>query len=565
MRFLTRMLAATILAATFLRPDAVGARPISAADAGFRNRAEAIISASYRADEPGAAVVVTRRGHVIFSAERGLARLEPRDPVRPGTVFHLGSITKQFTAAVILQLAGEGRISLDDTVSRFFPDYPQPGARATVRQLLSHTSGIRSYHTIREWIVPENFGREHSTAEMIAVARDYPSPTQPGEAFAYNNSGYVLLGGIIETVTGKPWHQAIVERAARPLGLTTIAYGETVRSDPSVAHGYRAGEEGQRPAIPIHLSVPHAAGGLVSSTLDLARWSHALHHGRIVPPALYRQMIQPTALPHGATRNYGFAMRLERLRGHQTLGHGGGVNGFVSESIYVPSADLYVAVLANSESPRTRPEMLARRLAALALGVPYPSLTRAEVDPATLEPLLGVYRFPGEAAELRFFTRGGRLLTKRDGGRSTEIIPAGQNRFYYEGSLDWLELRPGPGGAAEMLFYDAREQLPATGSRVGPVPADPAEVPIDQQVLRTYVGSYSTAGPPIVVALNAEGRLTVAIGGRPPLNLRAVSQTEFRIENTDARILFHAEGDRVNRITLKEDGNDDLPGRRSEP
>lgn len=445
-----------------------------ARSAEFRTQADAMLAAAYPADQPGAAAVVMRRGRVIYRAGRGLANIEARRPITPHTVFRLGSITKQFTAAVILQLVQEGRISLEDPVSRFYPDYPQPGARATVRQLLSHTSGIRSYTTVREWTVPENFSRAHTTDEMIAISRDRPSPTRPGEVFQYNNSGYVLLGGIIERVTGMPWHQAVVERIARPLGLDSIAYGESVRAGPRVARGYRAGAGAQQPAWTVHMSVPHAAGGLVGTVGDLARWAQALHHGRVVPPDLYREMIRPTPLPGGAARNYGFASRLEDVRGRPTIGHGGGIFGFVTESIYVPSEDLFVAVFANSEDPATRPELVARRLVALALGDPYPVFTRAANDPATLEPMFGVYRFAGNGPLLRFFARGGRFFTQGEGQAEMEAIPARGGRFYYDASLVWFELQRGPEGAAIMLMHRAEAREADRAVRIGPAPAGSA-------------------------------------------------------------------------------------------
>ena len=276
-------------------PGAAIARP-----ADFRARADALLAAAYPADGPGAMVIVTQRGRTVYAAGRGLADIEARRPIGADTVFRLGSLTKQFTAAIVLQLVQEGRISLDDPVSRFFPDYPQPGAGATVRQLLNHTSGIQSYTAIPGFMVGEAPARAHSTAEMIALFRDLPSPTPPGQAWAYNNSGYVLLGAIVEQVTGKPWHRVVAERIAGPLGLRSIGFGVEREARPAMARGYDGGDARTGPARPIHMSVPHAAGALVGTAGDMARWAQALHHGRVVGPALYAQMIAPAPLLRGA-------------------------------------------------------------------------------------------------------------------------------------------------------------------------------------------------------------------------------------------------------------------------
>ena len=170
----------------------------------FQDDAEAYLAGAHPADAPGAAVIVVEDGNVVFQQARGLADIDDGTPLTPDTVFRLGSITKQFTAAAIMKLVEEGQISLDDPVSKFLPDYPAPGADATVRQLLNHTSGIQSYTGIPGWMVEENTARPYTTDELIAVFRDEPQQSPPGQAWAYNNSGYVLLGATLERVAGKP-------------------------------------------------------------------------------------------------------------------------------------------------------------------------------------------------------------------------------------------------------------------------------------------------------------------------------------------------------------------------
>ena len=196
--------------------------PASAVDDNFAARAEALIETTYPAGKPGAAVIVTEGGKVVYVGGSGMADMDKGLPITAETVFRLGSITKQFSAAVILQLVAEGKLSLDDPLSKFVPGYPEPGGRATVRQLLNHTSGIQSYTGIPGWMAGDKVAKPYTTAELIAEFRDQPAEFQPAEKWNYNNSGYVLVGAVIEAVTGKPWHQTIVERIAKPLGLTTI-------------------------------------------------------------------------------------------------------------------------------------------------------------------------------------------------------------------------------------------------------------------------------------------------------------------------------------------------------
>lgn len=543
----------------------VAAAPAVAQPADFVRQADAIVDASYPADGPGAAVVVMRGGRVIYSRGRGLADVEARRAITPDTVFRLGSITKQFTAAVILQLVAEGRISLDDPISRFFPDYPQPGATATVRQLLNHTSGIQSYTGIPGWMTEEHTNHAYTTAEMITQFRDLPSRTPPGQAWAYNNSGYLMLGGIIEQVTGKPWHQVVVERIARPLGLTSIAYGESVSGSPAMAHGYTITEGRAAPARRIHMSVPHAAGGLVGTVGDLAKWAQALHHGRVVSPALYQQMIAPTRLPDGSTVPYGYGITPDTLRGRPAIGHNGGIFGFSTDSLYVPGDDLFVAVFANSDEPVTHPSLVLKRIAALAVGDPYPKFTTAAVDPAAIEPLLGVYRVGENGPNRRFFARDGKLYTAREGGTELEAFAAGNDRFYYgPNNLTWFELQRQADGSHVMLMHQQGDAQAERAVRMGPVPPEAPTVAVDPAVLRSYVGAYTTPGPAVTIAIAADGRLTIELTGEAVLAMRPLSATEFEVERVNARVRFRSENGRVIGLTIMQGGRE-LEGRRTAP
>lgn len=533
------------------------AAPALAAPADLRARADASLTASWPADRPGAAAIVTERGRTVYTAGRGLADVERRTPVRPETIFRLGSITKQFTAAIIMQLVDERRISLDDPLSRFYPDYPQPGATATVRQLLNHTSGIQSYTGIPGWMVEANTNRAYTTDQLIAVFRDRPSPSRPGERWAYNNSGYVLLAGIIERVTGMPWHEAVARRIVRPLGLTSIRYGVGNESVPLMARGYTDGPGGAvRPANLIHMSVPSGAGALIGTVGDLAKWARALHHGRVMSAASYQLMIAPTRMADGSTENYGFGIGTADVRGRRAIGHNGGIFGFSTDSLYLPEQDVFVAVFANSDEPATSPGVTLRRLAALAIGDPYPELTRVPVDAAALEPFIGVYALPN-GGERRFFLRDGKLYTQRTGAQPIEVYAAGNNRFFYgPQQLTWFDLARGADGAVTMDMHPNGAANGERSRRTGPIPPEAPPVTVPREVLASYVGRYATGGPMVAIVLGADGKLTVQMDGQPPFTLRPTGETEFAVEGVEARIVFHREGGRVVRLVIHQNGRE---------
>lgn len=514
--------------------------PVGAVPQDFAAKADRIVANAWPAGGPGAAVIVTEAGKPVYERERGLADIGAKTPITRDTVFRIGSITKQFSAAVVLQLAAEGKLSLDDPLSKYFPDYPQPGAGATVRQLLNHTSGIQSYTDIPGWMVEANFSKPFTNDQMIAVFRDLPSPSKPGEAWAYNNSGYFLLGAIIEKVTAKPWHQVVRERLAGPLQLTSLRYGVEEGSVATMAKPY-AGVDGKFGSAPtIHMSVPGAAGALIGTVGDLATWADALHHGRVVDPASYKAMTTKGKTSDDKETTYGFGLQISEIRGHRTIGHGGGIPGFITSSVYLPENDVFVAIFTNSAPPVTSPDEIATKLAMLAIGDPFPELQKQPVDLKAVQPLLGLYKIDGEEAERIFFASDGKLFTRRTGGSETEVFPAGNNRFFYDGSVTWFDMKPG--ATPVMHMYQSGAKTPQLARRAGPVPAEEKPAEVARATLERYVGRYAVGGAFAVVTLGADG-LSMKLGPQPTLRLVPSSPTEFRVQGVDAKVAFNAEGD----------------------
>ena len=535
------------------------AAPAQAVPADFKAKADALLKASYPYAGPGAAVIVTDEGRIVYEAGQGLADVEARTPITPDTVFRIGSITKQFSAAIMLQLVAEGKVSLDDRLSKFLPDYPKPGADATIAQLLNHTVGVQSYTSIPGWMVEKNTARAFTTEQMIAEFKDMPAPSKPGEKFEYNNSGYVLVGAVIEKVTGKPWHVNVDERIAKPLGLTTIRYGELEATTPKMAKGYTDKEGKVADAMTIHMSVPHAAGALIGSVEDLARWNAALHHGKVVRPDLYAKMIAPTVMPDGSSEDYGFGIRNQEVRSRKAIGHGGGIFGFSTDSIYLPKEDLFVAVFTNSDSPATDPGMVMLKLAALAADDPFPTFEKAALDAKAVEPWVGLYKVKG--GERRVFLREGRLYTQRTGGGELEALAAGHGKYFYPNSLTWFELKRDGAGAPVVAMYQQGAVTAEVTARAGDIPPEPKAAEVPRATLQTYAGNYETPMGVLAVALPDEGPMTVKLGGQPAIPVAAVSQTEFRLVGVDARVAFQVEGGKVTGAVIKQGGRE-LPGKR---
>ena len=557
---LNPFVASVALGMLSITAPAMEARAQQTEPADLQREAAAILDSAYKANEPGAAAIVMRGGEVIWAGGRGLADIESGKPITPQTVFRTGSITKQFVAATVLTLVAEGKVSLDDTLSRFFPDWPQPGAGATVRQLLNHSSGIFDYTKIPGYMLSEPTLRPNTTADLLTVIRSEPSRAEPGAAWEYNNGGYVILGAIIEQVTGRPWHEVVIERIGKPLELETLAYAVDADGKPTTARFYGAENGSPVPARGVHMSVAHGAGGLVASVEDMAKWAQALHHGRVVSPELYREMTSAAQLADGSTRPYGFGLRLLKVRGRPALVHGGAGRGVDTGSVYIPPDDVFVAVFSNSDELETDASMVVQRLAALAVGQPIPSFTPAVVPLAEIEPLFGAYKVEG-GPDLTFFSRDGKLFFGDD-EEERPVLAAGGDRFFFgDGGLMWLAFERQDGGAHLMKIDPPDEAQPISAVRTGPVPA-PFTVAAD--VLRSYLGTYATEGPVVTVAIGENGWLIIAPPGEEGIPLRPVSDTEFRADAAGFRVVFHPENARTDRLTMYR-GARELHGTRTAP
>jgi CubicO group peptidase (beta-lactamase class C family) len=336
---------------------------------------------------PGAAMAIQRGGEVIHSAGYGLANIEWNMPITPTTVFRIGSITKQFTAAAILRLAEHGRLSIDDPIEAHLPDYPVAGRRITLRHLLTHTSGIKNYTALPNF----NFGgKSLRPAALIGVFKDLPLDFEPGERANYSNSGYALLGAVIEAITGQSYQDHVAEQFFAPLGLSQTYYLHDRPIVPQRASGYSQGAE-TRNAAPLAMNNAYAAGALGSTVLDLLQWERALRGGRVVSPESYAAMTTATRLNDGAPTLYGLGLRSLDYRGRRVVEHAGGINGFLAELGHWPEADLTIAVLSNSEAFPVEQALYA--LARRALGLADAARTEAPQSPAGLAACAGTYGF----------------------------------------------------------------------------------------------------------------------------------------------------------------------------
>ena len=372
---------------------------------------------------PGVSVAVQQDGEVVFAGGFGYADLEHRVPATADTVYRIGSVTKQFTAAAALLLAEEGRLDLAADLRAYLPEYDTAGFTVPVERLLNHTSGIKGYTEIPEFWERSRLDLGHEA--MLELFASEPFEFEPGDRYQYNNSGYYLLGVIVERLSGLSYGGFLEERFFEPLGLRRTAYLDNDPIVPGRASGYELAEGGGfRNDDPLSMRGPYAAGALGASVLDLLAWQRALVAGEVVSQEGYERMSAAGRLLNDDPIHYGYGLSLGEAHGLRKVSHGGGINGFRARLSWYPEADLGIAVLINSGSGR--PGVLENRIARAALGLDQPQVVEVAVADGELERCAGTFD-PGRApVRIRF--ENGALF-----GFGRRLVPVGGGRFHPEG------------------------------------------------------------------------------------------------------------------------------------
>ena len=293
---------------------------------------------------PGVALEIIQDGKVVKTAAYGLANVELKVPTKPETVFEIGSVTKQFTAAGILLLAQEGKLSVDDKIRQHLKNTPAAWTNVTIRHLLTHTSGIKSYTGLPGFQIWRHLTQE----QFIAAIGKEPMESEPGSAWKYCNTGFNLLGYIIENVSGKSYWDFMSQRVFQPCGMDATTNRVASLIIPNRASGYEQAEH-----VWINrdsdLTEVFSAGAIASTVGNLAQWNAALEGESILNAASKAQMWTPAKLTNGKATKYGFGWFVDTVEGHKNIGHGGSTSGFSASIQRFPDDKLAVIILTNTD------------------------------------------------------------------------------------------------------------------------------------------------------------------------------------------------------------------------
>jgi CubicO group peptidase (beta-lactamase class C family) len=377
-------------------------------------------------------VLVARNNNILYSKSFGSANLEWDIPNTTKTKFRLGSITKQFTAAAILLLGERGKLKIDDPVKKYLTDAPTAWDEITIFNLLTHSSGIPDITSFPEYLKEKLFA--HTPREIVDIFRDKPLEFKPGEKMSYSNSGYILLGYLLETVSGETYQNFIQKNIFDPLGMKDSGYDSNSAIIPRRASGYRPVPNGLINAGYVHMTIPYSAGALYSTTEDLLRWEQGLFGGKFLSKESLSKMITPYK------SNYSLGLMIRTYNGHRVIQHGGGIQGFVTQLAYYPDDKITVAVLSNVNCPA--PPYLAIELAAITLGekVQLPPALKFGIylSPEILSQYVGTYELH-HGFDLVITLEGDQLYSQATGQGKAAIFPEAETIFFLEDVDDQLE------------------------------------------------------------------------------------------------------------------------------
>lgn len=383
------------------------------------------MSAAVRLNGFSGSILVARDGQTLFSKGYGMANYELDVPNKPQTIFRLGSLTKPFTATAIMMLQERRQLNTGDSICRFLNDCPAAWQPVTIRNLLTHTSGIPDYSHMPA--VQTHRSRSFTHAELIGLFRDKPLEFAPGEKFSASNSGYYLLGVIIERASGTSYEDFLRANIFRPLGMTSTGYDNPNRVMKNRASGYGVLGDSLVNVGYIDMSSPFAAGGLYSTVEDLLRWDQALYTEKLVS----RKSLQEMSTPFKSAYAYGWynRQRLDR----RVLELDGNIGGFFASITRFPDDRVTVIVLGNAASSNTRG--VANTLSAIAFGAPYTIPQERKVvtlDPQVLEKYVGEYQ--GESGVvIRITIEEGKLMRRIGGQAKEELYAVSETEFVLRG------------------------------------------------------------------------------------------------------------------------------------
>lgn len=496
------------------------------------------------------AVLVAKDGKIVYNKGFGYADIEKKIPVKHETKFRIGSITKQFIGAAILKLQEQGKIKVTDKLSKYISDFPR-GNEVSIHHLLTHTSGINSYTGKEDFLV--RVLKPVTEEELLKYFIKDEYNFSPGEKFQYNNSGYFLLGYIIQKITGHRFGDYLKSQFFDPLDMKNSGVHSSIAKLSNEAIGYEKTDSGYKRSLDWDMSWAGGAGALYSTVLDMYKWNEALFNGKVLSDSSIKMAFTPVVLNNGSKptgSEYGYGWFMSDHRGLQTIGHSGGLHGFISQMIRVPKENLTIVLLTNVTPSQV--EINPGKIAEFYLWEKMeaqPAFSIKNVKEENLNQYAGRYQIDNSVMTIT--VEGDALFAQVSGQGKHPIYPSAPGQYFWkvvEATVRFIKNEKGEVASAE--FQQGSFKITA------PKMAEVVTIKLDSSVLTRYTGSYDYGNNILVAVTQSDGKIYAQATGDQPYEMFPVAENEFIVKELNAKLLFSkdAEG-KVNSVKITMGGN----------
>lgn len=492
---------------------------------------EKLFKEHYEQSETGAVLLISKNEEVIFERYHGYANLEHRIKVNENTKFLIGSITKQFTAAAILILEEQGLLSTKDQVHKYLPQFKEIKYPLTIHHLLTHTSGIPSDNASKD--IHQRMGTYLSPTERIEMIREEPLLFNPGERFDYSNNAYIILGLVIERVSGKTYSDFLEEYIFEPLKMDDSQVLKDQQLISNRASGYILNDEGNIENAPVFYSF--SAGGILSTPNDLKKWATALFSHKIISENSLAKMLHNYSLKNGDNLNLGYGWEINKIGDYISYEHSGAEPGYKCYSIFVPEHNIYVISCLNTED--ISPTECSIRAAAIAAKTPYPNhLQATSLSKKQATNFVGTYLF-GEDKERIIGLTNNELYFMAPGGIKQTLYAINDTTLVFENGYRQITFNELTTLGYNEIHYSNRIYH-SKGTKISnQIPTENTAISISPEILQSYTGIYESEMFTMTIFLENES-LFAQPQGSDKLKLIPKANNKFFIKEIGAEIEF---------------------------
>lgn len=527
----------------------------------IKSLADSLMRINYPSDGPGMSLLISRNGTPIYKKAFGMANIDLSIPLTTENVFDIGSMSKQFTAVCILELAETGKLNLNDDIKKYLPDYNTHGKIITIENCLNHTSGIPSFTELKGF--DSLYQKKLTVKERKDFFENHDLLFEPGTDFSYSNSGYFLLALIIEKVSAMSYDDYIKTNIFDKAGMKSSYSDISGNEIPMKAIGYDRGTNaGYQITSDYEKSWTVGAGNIVSSTGDLLIWTDALNSGKIISKQMLEKAWTPFILPNGLNTNYGYGWNITPVNKRTIIKHGGAINGFLSDADYIPEEEIYISALSNSTGKS--PDIITGKIIQKILDINDIVPVEVTLDMGSLNDYTGSFEVNREAVRLiknftdekqyrYIFIESDSLKIQKTGGGKYTLKSYGKDKFFIEDSdkrFDFIRDNKGKITSLDVYTYPINFGPHDICQKVNvAMPTEKKEISVPEEILKPYEGEYELMPGFNLKIFTENGNLFIQATGQDKYQLFPESNTKFFMKVVDAQAEFIPEADgSVNKL-----------------